>query len=267
VVTTFRNLLIDSTATAATASGTAFTVATALIVNPSGQLDISALSGSSLTLGASASLTNSGVIKGSIVTGATGKVFAGTDGGYGTNTIALTPSTGDLTMTSGSTVNLDVNSTAAAANDHLVVGGTLTLNSTVFNLKAPSDGAAIDTANDYTLATAGSVSGTPVLNWVTGFVPADSTGYVLVVSGGTVKLHNNGVTPPPGSPAITMTNSGSNLTLSWDSTTFPGYSVQGQTNSTGLGTSWSDTGSGTVSPFIIAIDPANPSVFFRLVHP
>jgi hypothetical protein len=210
-------------------------------------------------------LTNSGTIKGSIVTGATGKVFAGTDGGYGTNTIALTPTTGDLTMTSGSTVNLDVNSTAAGTNDKLVVGGTLTLNSTVLNLKAPSNGATIDTA-DYTLVTAGTISGTPVLNWVTGFVPANTNDYVLVVSSGTVKLHNNGVTPT-GSPTITMTNSGGNLTLSWDTGTFPGYTVQTQTNNAGagLGTNWIDTGSS--SPFTVPLDPSNSSVFFRLFHP
>jgi hypothetical protein len=261
----FGKLLIDSTAANVTASGTTFTVATALTINSGGQLDIFALSGSSLTLGASASLTNSGTIKGSIVTGATGKVYAGTDGGYGTSTIALAPSTGDLTMTSGSTANLDVNSTAAAANDRLVVGGTLTVNNNVFNIKAPSAGAAIDTANDYALATAGSISGTPVLNWVTGFVPAGSSNYVLVVSGGTIKLHYNSVTS--GSPTITTSVGGGNLTLSWDSTTFPGFSVQGQTNSAGIGTNWGDTGSGTTSPFVIAINPANPSVFFRLVHP
>jgi hypothetical protein len=267
VATAFGKLLIDSTATSATASGSGFAINTALTINPSGQLDISALSGSSLTLGASASLTNSGTIKGSIVTGATGKVFAGTDGGYGTSTIALTPSTGDLNLTSGSTVNLDVNTTAAGANDKLVVGGTLTLNSAVFNLKAPSNGATIDTA-DYTLATAGTISGTPVLNWVTGFVPANSGNYALVVSGGTVTLHNTGGVPV-GSPVLSAVVNGSTLTLSWDSTTFPGYNVQAQTNSAsvGLGSNWSDTGSGTVSPYPTTIDPANPTVFYRLAHP
>jgi hypothetical protein len=70
-----------------------------------------------------------------------------------------------------------------------------------------------------------------------------------------------------GSPIITLSRSGNLLTLSWDSTTFPGYRVQAQTNSAGIGTNWSSTGSGTNSPFTIAINPANPPVFFRLSNP
>jgi hypothetical protein len=256
----FANLIIDSTATSA--SATALVVTNALTINGGASLDVTALT--TYTLSITQSVLSAGTIVGSIDTAANSKakIYAGTDGGFGTNTIM-----GNLTLNVTNSVNLDINSTAAAANDRLVVGGTLTLNSTVFNLKAPSAGASIDSANDYTLATAGSISGTPVLNWVTGFVPANTNDYVLVVSSGTVKLHNNGVIPPSGSPTITMTNSGGNLTLSWDSTTFPGYSVQGQTNSAGISTNWFDTGSGTVSPFTVAVDPANPPVFFRLVHP
>ncbi len=70
-----------------------------------------------------------------------------------------------------------------------------------------------------------------------------------------------------GSPVLSFSSSGGLLTLSWDSTTFPGYRVEAQTNSSGIGINWSSTGSGTVSPFTITINPANPPVFFRLVNP
>ena len=70
-----------------------------------------------------------------------------------------------------------------------------------------------------------------------------------------------------GSPVLSISSSGAALTLSWDSATFPGYSVQGQTNATGLSTNWGPTTSGTTSPFHININPNNPSVFFRLYHP
>jgi hypothetical protein len=70
-----------------------------------------------------------------------------------------------------------------------------------------------------------------------------------------------------GSPKITLSKTGSVLTLSWDSTTYPGYRVLAQTNSTGLGTNWSGTGSGTVSPYTTTINPANPAVFYRLSNP
>lgn len=70
-----------------------------------------------------------------------------------------------------------------------------------------------------------------------------------------------------GAPALSYARSGNTLTLSWDSATFPGYRVQGQTNSAGIGTNWGPTTSGTTSPFTISINPANPPVFFRLINP
>ena len=65
-------------------------------------------------------------------------------------------------------------------------------------------------------------------------------------------------------PTITPSFSGNLWTLSWDSGTFPGYSVQGQTNANGIRNNWGETGSGTVSPFLTTISTNNPSVFFRL---
>jgi hypothetical protein len=70
-----------------------------------------------------------------------------------------------------------------------------------------------------------------------------------------------------GAPTLTLVKSGGVLTLSWDSATYPGYSVQAQTNSAGVGTSWSSTGSGTGGTFVVPINPANPPVFFRLSNP
>ena len=70
-----------------------------------------------------------------------------------------------------------------------------------------------------------------------------------------------------GSPTLALSRSGNVLILSWNSTAFPGYSVQGQTNSAGIQSNWSPTGSGTVSPYTVTINPANPPVFFRLSKP
>jgi hypothetical protein len=70
-----------------------------------------------------------------------------------------------------------------------------------------------------------------------------------------------------GAPTLTLTRNGLALTLSWDSTTYPGYSVQAQTNSAGLQSNWSPTGSGTTSPYVTIINPANPPVFYRLSNP
>ncbi len=90
------------------------------------------------------------------------------------------------------------------------------------------------------------------LSWVDNLA---TTGSITVV-GGSV-----------GSPTLTQSRSGGVLTLSWDSATYPGYVVQGQTNVTGISTNWGGTGSGVVSPFVIAINPTNPPVFFRLKKP
>jgi hypothetical protein len=69
-----------------------------------------------------------------------------------------------------------------------------------------------------------------------------------------------------GSPILTITRSGLSLTLTWDSTTYPGFSVQVQTNSAGIhpNSSWFATGSGTTSPYPTTINPAGPPVFYRL---
>ena len=97
-------------------------------------------------------------------------------------------------------------------------------------------------------------------------LPLLSGGHIWVdnlLTSGSIAVANGSA----GSPIITLSSSGGLLTLSWDSTTFPGYRVLAQTNSAGIGSNWSATGSGTNSPFTIAINPANPAVFFRLSNP
>jgi hypothetical protein len=75
-------------------------------------------------------------------------------------------------------------------------------------------------------------------------------------------------TGPSTPPTILISRSGGLLTLSWDSTNFPGYSVQALTNTAGIvGTNWGATGSGTNSPYTVAINPIGPPVFFRLSKP
>jgi hypothetical protein len=70
-----------------------------------------------------------------------------------------------------------------------------------------------------------------------------------------------------GAPVLAVSKNGSVLTLSWDSGTYPGYSVQAQTNSSGLGSQWAPTGSGTTSPVNVTLNSTNPAVFFRLSNP
>jgi hypothetical protein len=87
------------------------------------------------------------------------------------------------------------------------------------------------------------------LSWVNNLYASGS----LAITGGSV-----------GAPVITSVQSGNQLILTWDSVTYPGFQVQSQTNSTGIGPNWGNVSGGGVSPFVIPINPANPAVFFRL---
>jgi len=182
-------------------------------------------------------------------------------------TVAPGPTIGTLTLGSNPSLNgttvMEINRTASPnadlltiSGDPLTYSGTLTVN----NL-----GPALAAGDTFQLFNASGYSGT------FGTVTLPTLGANLawnntLASNGAISVIS---TLPTGAPSISASLGGINLTLSWDSTTFPGYSVQVQTNiaSAGLGASWNDTGSGTVSPYATTIDPANPAVFYRLAHP
>lgn len=131
------------------------------------------------------------------------------------------------------------------------------------NLEVINSGGPLSSGSTYQLFSATSYGGAfssltlPGLSAGLSWVNNLATGGSIMVTGG-----GGG-----GAPVITSSVNGGQLTLSWNSTAFPGYSVQAQTNSRGLGSMWSPTGSGTTSPYIITINPSNPPVFYRLTHP
>ncbi len=88
------------------------------------------------------------------------------------------------------------------------------------------------------------------LNWVNNLL---TSGSIAVGTG-------------PSFPSISLTQTGNVLTLSWDSSTFPGYRVQAETNVSGINTNWGNT-TGTASPYMVNVTPTNPPVFFRLISP
>jgi hypothetical protein len=260
----FANLFIDSTAANASVTSP-LNVTNTLTIAQGGSLDVTALSSSTYSLLLTQSVVNSGVIVGNVDTAVNSraKLFTGTDGTFGTNSI-----TGNLSLNGTNSINLDVDTTASGARDLLAIGGSLTLNGTnvVLNLKAPSPGAAIDTVNDYTLVTAAGISGTPVLNWLV--APNDAGNYSLVTDSTTIKLHYGGVTPPADSPVLLFSVSGYDLTLSWDTSTYPGYLLQVQSSGSGIATGgWIDVTGIDGSPYFMTIDPANQPAFFRLEKP
>jgi hypothetical protein len=180
-------------------------------------------------------------------------------------TIAPGPTIGTLTLGSNPGLNgaavMEINRTASPNADLLSISGNpLTYSGT---LTVNNLGPALVAGNTFQLFSASSYSG--VFGTVT--LPTLSPNLAwsnTLASNGTISVVS---TLAPGTPNILLSSSGGNLTLSWDTGTFPGYTVQAQTNSTGAGfsTNWIDTGSS--SPLIVPINPSNSSVFFRLVHP
>jgi len=221
-----------------------------------------------ITWGVGGNLTNNGSIFGS---GYGSIAFEGTGSIAGSNALTIPTITVDGTYAIATTITLTTNTPTLngtlvfdIAHLHEIilpayVGTALYFNG---NLNVINSGAPPASGATYQLFDApgyrGSFASTSFPSLPSGLSWVDdtfNTGSIYVTGSAT------------GSPTLTYSRSGNLLTLSWDSATFPGYRVQAQTNSAGIGTNWSATGSGTVSPFTIPINPANPPVFFRLSNP
>lgn len=197
--------------------------------------------------------------------GGTGTVFspvnlqAGTtlapgDGGVGTMTFF-----GDLTI--GGNLAVDINKSLAQSNDFVSASATLQKTGsgtlTVANL-----GPALTVGDKFTLFSQ-PVSG--------------GSGFTVTGAGATWQndLETDGsitvltVAPPAGPTNITYSVSGNQLTLNWPAS-HVGWILQAQTNAAAVGitTNWVDVaGSGATNQAVITVNPANPTVFFRLRSP
>jgi hypothetical protein len=167
-----------------------------------------------------------------------------------TVTVANTPTlSGTLIMDIGQPYKL------IRTGGSITYGGVLTV---INSGAAPSNGSAYQlfSASSYN----GSFSATSFPS-LSGLVWVDT-----LLTNGTITA-SNGVGGGGGSPVLTNSIGGGTLTLTWDSTTFSGYLLQAQTNSSGIGSAWGNVPGATSSPVTISIDPANPAVFFRLFKP
>lgn len=117
--------------------------------------------------------------------------------------------------------------------------------------------------------TSGVASGTLALN----LVPPQNTVVVRVTAPDATTVQdytaNVVLTPSQTVPVLTNSVSGSVLALNW-ADDHTGYRLETQTNalSTGISTNWfTVANSASTNTVTITVDPANPTVFYRLVYP
>ncbi|HEV2453228.1 MAG TPA: autotransporter-associated beta strand repeat-containing protein, partial [Verrucomicrobiae bacterium] len=159
--------------------------------------DVSALS--SYTLASGQVLAGLGNVNGNVTAGAGSYISAGQGGNLGLNTFK-----NNLTLASGAAGSFALTTAYNGQNDQVSVSGTLTLNSNVIHLSAPSTSSSLDTTADYVLITAGSISGSFAAAPVWDVAPANAGHYSIVTSGTQVTLHYNAsVTTPTVTATVT----------------------------------------------------------------
>ena len=174
----------------------------------------------------------------------------------GSGTIDSLTINGNYTI--NGTLTVDVNR-SGFVSDHPTVSGTVSAIAGTVNVN--NLGAALQVGDTFTLFT-GAVSG---------------GGALSVAGGGATWANNLGVDGTiqvtsivPNTPtSITAVPSGNALGLSWPGTHL-GWVLQTQTNAltVGVTTNWVDVpGTASVTSTNIAINPASPTVFFRLRYP
>ena len=222
------------------AGGTTVRGGTLFVNNTSG----SGTGSGAVNVQSGATLGGAGIISGVVNLQSGGRLAPG-------NSVGTLTINSPLTMNAVSTNAFEVNG-STPTNDVVVLGSSVTYGG-VLNIVPSgtfaagqqfilfSGAGAINTGNFASLV------GSPGANLAFNF----TNGVLSVVSTGT--------TPP----TLSVAQSGNTLTFSW---TDAAFKLQSQTNSltTGLGTNWSDYPGGGTSPVGVTINPANPSVFFRL---
>jgi autotransporter-associated beta strand protein len=218
-------------------------------------------SGGTTTVSNTATLGGSGTINAPAIVRSGGTIKGGNASSSGTLTVANT-------LTLGETTNAVTYSQFLIAAGGKVSATTLAVNGTnIVNILDSSLTVGTNTLFTYG---GGSIGGT---NGFAGFklgtLPSGVTAQLLN-TGSAVRLGvTSAFTVNTNSPVLTNSYSGGVLTLAWPADRL-GWRLQAQTNNlnVGLTTNWSTVpGSTNVTSVLITNNPANPTVFFRLVYP
>jgi autotransporter-associated beta strand protein len=191
-VASYGGSTIISGGTLALGSSGSITGSTNITVASGATLDVSGTSSGQITLSGSQRLMGSGTVTGAVATASGTRIYAGTDGGYGTNTFK-----NNLTLASGTLCYFDLGTVANGSNDQIVVTGNLTNNNNLIHIKAPSTLVGLDQTNDYVLfSAAGGITGTFPVAPVWDVAPTNATHFRIVTGANTVTLHYD--------PSLTM---------------------------------------------------------------
>jgi autotransporter-associated beta strand protein len=209
---------------------------------------------SAVTVQSGGTLAGSGSVSGTVAVNAGGSIAPGTVGTIGTLTAS-----GNITLNGTTIIELNKQS---SLKDFLVSAGSIAYGGTlsVTNLAgsyAGGDAFKIFDGTSYS----GSFTITPTIP-ATGFAWDTSTlntdGRLRVLS--TVNTTRTN---------LTVVSSGNFLTVSWPAD-HTGWRLQAQTNavSVGLLSNWFDVpGSTTTNQVVMPVNPANGTVFYRMVYP
>jgi autotransporter-associated beta strand protein len=230
---------------------------TGLTTVSNGTLLVNGVVTGDVTVKTNATLGGSGIIGGTVSVQLGGSLAAGA-AGIGTVTLSNSPSL------NGSVIaQVDRNGGSPLA-DEVIVGAAIAYNGT---LVITNTGAALVAGDTFTLFNATGYSGAfTLLSQTPGQIVTWNTNNLT--SSGIIQVATAVPAVSTVPTNIVATVSGDTLTLSWPAD-HTGWTLQVQTNSltTGLNTNWFDVaGSITTNLVNTTINPANGSVFYRMVY-
>jgi len=249
---TYTGNTVISAGTLALASGGSIGNSANINVAGSATFDVSA---APFVLSSTQTLSGNGTVNGSVTN--SGTIEAGSGSTIGTLTF-----NNNLTLSAGGSLAVKLNKslTPGNTNDQVYCYGTLTYGGT---LVVSNLGGTLNVGDSFPLFLTGGSTGN--FTAVTGS-PGTGLAYSFNPTSGVLSVVTGIASNPTN---ITATLTGSTLGLSWPADHL-GWILQAQTNSlsTGLSANWYDVvGSSTLTNLNVTIDPAQPTVFYRLRHP
>lgn len=246
VNTNTGNVTVNGGTLALTGSGS-FNNAAKIIVGSGAFYDVNG-AGGTLTLNSGQTLGGSGTVAGNVIASAGSTIAPGSS--VGTLTVA-----GNVSL--GGSMTMELNRSLSPNSDRLVTsGGSITGGGTLI---ATNIGPALQAGDTFQLFASGVSGITANLQTVDVLNAVTYTWNNNLATTGAITVQS---VTPIASPTLNVVQSGNSLSFSWSGP----FKLQSQTNSlsVGVGSNWGNYPGGSTSPVNVTVNPANPTVFFRL---